>query len=408
MKILGIIAEYNPFHNGHIYHIEKAKELTEAEATIVLMSGNFVQRGEPAIIDKWRRAKIAVLNGVDLVIELPFIYSSQTAEIFSDGSIRILNSLNSIDYIGFGSEARNLNTIEKIVNILIENPKEYNLLLKERLEKGYNYPNAREYALSNIVEGIENIISKPNNILAIEYIKALKKINSSIRPINIIRKDNHNSDIINSEISSATAIRKTLLDSQKLNINSIKKTIPNSTIEELNSFILDQKKFISKEELHNIFLFNIIRSDLKDDIFELNPSLINRIKNSLYLNQDIRDIIDNIYTKNYTSTRINRVILNTIMDLKKDDMMEFKEYSPRYIRILASNNKGFKIINEIKKNSDINIINTYSKKDHLNRLDRKIIEYDERATDLYYFLLSKNTGKLMTKMDYKKSPFIIK
>ena len=173
-KVLGIIAEYNPFHNGHLYHLNKSKELAKADYSVAVISGNFTQRGEPALIDKWSRAKMAVLNGVDLVLELPVLYATSSAENFADGAIRLLDSLGIVDDIYFGAENANIHVLEDFAEVLYKEPKEYKALLSAELEKGLSYPKARENALMiylNYSRQYANVLSSPNNILGIEYLK---------------------------------------------------------------------------------------------------------------------------------------------------------------------------------------------------------------------------------------------
>ena len=185
---LGIIAEYNPFHNGHLTHLIQSKKLCDSGYTVCIMSGNFTQRGVPAVIDKWERTKMALNNGVDMVIELPVIYSIASAENFAYGSIRILDSLKIIDFVSFGSECGKLDILEELVNVLYNEPKAYVTLLKHELSKGLSYPKARENAVLlylNNIRRYANILSNPNNILGIEYLKALKKLKSSIAPVTV-------------------------------------------------------------------------------------------------------------------------------------------------------------------------------------------------------------------------------
>ena len=191
MKVLGIIAEYNPFHNGHLYHLQESKKLVNADYSICIMSGNFTQRGDVALIDKWSRTEMALKSGIDLVIELPVIYSLSSAENFAYGSINILDKLGIVDYVSFGSEAGELSILDSIADILCNEPKEYVSLLNHELDKGISYPKAREKALLmylNDIRKYANVLSSPNNILGIEYLKALRKIKSNLHPITIKRK----------------------------------------------------------------------------------------------------------------------------------------------------------------------------------------------------------------------------
>ena len=188
--VLGIIAEYNPFHNGHLLQLLESKKISNSDCTICVMSGNFTQRGIPAICDKWARTKMALNNGIDMVIELPTIYSTSSAEFFAYGGVRILNSLGIVDVVSFGSECGRIDILNEIAEVLYNEPKEYIAILKHELSKGLSYPKARENALLlylNDVRRYANILSSPNNILGIEYLKALKVLKSSIVPITIQR-----------------------------------------------------------------------------------------------------------------------------------------------------------------------------------------------------------------------------
>ena len=189
-NVLAIIGEYNPFHNGHLYHLNKSKEKANAKYTIAIMSGNFVQRGNTAVLDKWTRAKMAILNGVDLVIELPCIYSISSAENFAMGAIKILNSLKIVDTISFGTETDDISLLQEFADILTDEPEEFKSLLSHELSKGISFPKARENALLmylNDIRRYANVLSSPNNILAIEYLKALKETNSPIVPMAVKR-----------------------------------------------------------------------------------------------------------------------------------------------------------------------------------------------------------------------------
>ena len=210
-KVLGIIAEYNPFHNGHLYHLNESKKVTGAKYTVAVMSGNFTQRGSTSFIDKWTRAKSAIECGVDLVVELPLLYATSSAENFADGAIKILNSMQVVDYVSFGAETADISILNNIADILYNEPKEYKNLLEQELKKGISFPKARENALLlylNDSRKYANILSSPNNILGIEYIKALKKQKSIIQPIAISRHDSGHNDLnYTNNIASSTAIR---------------------------------------------------------------------------------------------------------------------------------------------------------------------------------------------------------
>ena len=270
--VLGIIAEYNPFHNGHLYHILKSKELTKDNYTVAIIGGNFTQRGESSIVDKWTKAEMALAGGIDLVLELPTLYSISSEENFADGAIKILNSLKIIDHISFGAEYSELNKLNIIANTLYEEPKEFKMLLSSELEKGLSFPKARENALIKYLNdyNYKSILSEPNNILGIEYLKALKKHRSKMKPVLIPRKTSgHLNTDYTGTISSSTAIRNMLKTGHTSNLKDA--LTPSSyTIlkEEINKghFVKDFSIY-EKIALYNLRLKSI------DDIKKLAKSL---------------------------------------------------------------------------------------------------------------------------------------
>ena len=266
--VLGIIAEYNPFHNGHLYHLLKSKEEANADCVVAIIGGNFTQRGEPSIVDKWTKAEMAIANGADLVIELPVVYSTSSAENFADGAIKILNSLKVVDTISFGTESNDLNKLNIIANVLYNEPKEFKLLLDESLKKGISFPKAREEALIKYLndKSYSTILSSPNNILGIEYLKALKKYKSKIKPISIKRKDaGHLSLDYTGEVTSATAIRNLIKNN---NIKQIKNFLTPASytilIDEINKghFVPDISLF------ENIIIYNLRNMSLSIIVFK--------------------------------------------------------------------------------------------------------------------------------------------
>ena len=229
-RVLGIIAEYNPFHNGHLYHIKESIEQCGANYVVCVISGNFVQRGNTSIIDKWTKTKMALCNGADLVIELPTVYSTSSAENFAEGAIKILDSLGIVDTISFGMEAKDIATLNNIANVLYQEPKEYVTMLNHELSKGISFPKARENALMmylNDIKRYANVLTGANNILAIEYLKTLKKLKSQLMPIGVQRqKVLYHDEMIVDDFASATAIRKMIATRQ---FDDIRKVIPRTS-----------------------------------------------------------------------------------------------------------------------------------------------------------------------------------
>ncbi len=398
MKVLSIIAEYNPFHLGHKYHIDKSKEISDSSHVICLMSGSFVQRGEPAILDKWSRAEAALDAGIDLVLELPFIYSSSSAEFFSKGAVSILNKLNIVDYLSFGIEENDLSIISTISDILAKETEEFKILLKNNLLKYPSFVEAREKSILEYLNlESSNILKKSNNILAIEYMKALKQLNSKIQPISITRKgSDYNSLSIKNKYISATAIRN-----QALKNNLLK--VKNSLTELSYESMLDSQNlnFITKYE--KILLYKLRTGNLKNTI-DGDSNLLNRIINNSFKYNSLNDIISYSVSKTHTKSRVKRTLIHILNDLYKDDF-ETLIYKDNYIRVLASNNKGFEILSNIKNSSNINIINKFSNINNLkNPIDKKIIYFDKKATDIHSLV----TKGSKVNLDYITSPIIKK
>lgn len=406
MNIVGLVTEYNPFHLGHLYHLNKSKELSNCDYSISIMSGNFLQRGEPALVDKWTRAKMAIESGVDLVVELPFVYACQSAELFAYGAVKILNLTNSITNISFGTEDKNLYNLNSIANVLIEEPETFSKDIKNNLKSGLSYPKSRELALLNYfsknninLENIEKSITSPNNILGIEYLKALKNLTSPIKAIGINRlESNHNDKNLSKSISSATSIRNSIL---KYNdFSKIKNTIPSESLE----LIKDKKNFNFLNKYSEIFLYKLLSTNLNDNNYiDLNIDLKNRILNYSKDFENIDDFISIINSKNYNSSRIRRSIIHILMDLYCEDIERFFRSKNNYLRVLGSNKKGFEIIKKIKKNSDITIINKLSdfKSKDNDMLD--ILNFDIKSSNIYNIFY-----KNFYNSDYTTSPYIKK
>ena len=361
--VLGIIAEYNPFHNGHLYHILKSKELTKDDYVIAIIGGNFTQRGESSIVDKWTKAEMAIAGGVDLVIELPTLYSVSSAENFADGAIKILNSLKVVDHISFGAECQELNKLNIIANILYEEPKEFKAFLTDELSKGISFPKARENAILNYLKDFsyKNILSEPNNILGIEYLKALKKYRSKIKPVLVPRKSSgHLTTDYTGSISSSTAIRNMLKAGKTANLKDA--LTPSSyTIlkDEINKghFVIDFSKF-EKIALYNLRLMSL--EDIKK-IPDVSEGLEHLIKRAALSCNTFDDFINIVCSKRYTKTRIRRILLYSILGITKKDIDISKKIVP-YVRVLGFNDKGKNLVSKIKrKNPSVKIVTSVKK-----------------------------------------------
>lgn len=417
MNLLGLVVEYNPFHNGHKYHLEKSKEITKATHTIAIMSGSFLQRGEPALFDKYTRAEMAVRNGVDLVIELPTLYACQSAEIFSHGAITTLNSLNCVNSICFGSEEGSVDILSTIGKILVEEPIQFKSNLKKYLDQGLVFPIARSKALFEYIKShnlsdlkedeLQHILNSSNNILGIEYIKSLIKLDSSIKPFTITRvASEYNSTNIDSNICSATAIRNLLRDSK--NLHHIENVVPTPTLEEINNKIEHKFNPLFDYMFYNILSSIIIRDN--EDLhkyFEVNEGIENKIYANIFSSSNLEELINSTKSKRYTMTKIKRTLNNIMLGITKEDILKVKDLnSVPYIRVLAFNNKGREIIKKIKKSSDVEIITKFSKVSHIdNPIFKTFIKYDLKSSNMYNLIYYQNNKNLLKgPMDYYLSP----
>ena len=385
MSVLGIVAEYNPFHNGHLYHLNESKKLVNADYTVCVMSGNFMQRGDAAIVDKWSRTDMALANGIDLVIELPAVYSISSAENFAYGSMSILDKLGIVDYVSFGSEVGDLDILNSIAEILCTEPKEYVSLLNHELAKGVSFPKAREKALLmylNDIRKYANVLSNPNNILGIEYLKALKKLKSNIEPVTIKRKNaDYNSTSIVDGFASSTAIRKII---KKPDV--VSKAVPEDTFSVLENKIKHGQivQGLATYEKEIIYKLRTVPVEYIANLPDVSEGLEHAIKNAANSCNNILDLISFVKSKRYTQTRIQRILLYALLDITKQDMEHSKKGVP-YIRVLGMNDKGKQLVSKIASNKKLNVITSPKKfmDDCNNKIAKNLFSKDILATNIY-------------------------
>lgn len=333
--MVGIIAEYNPFHNGHLYHLEKVKEMFPNKTITLVLVGNFLNRGDISVIDKFDKTKLALKYGVDLVVELPFIFATQAADIYAYGAIKILDSLKC-EYLVFGSELNNINILQKIAEAQIDNS--YKEKLKKYLKQGFNYPTS----LSKSLEETTNIkINTPNDLLGISYIKAIIKLKSNIRPITIKRTNNYHDLNTDNNIISATSIRNLLKDNK-----DISQYVPKETIRYIKNISLENYFDILK---HQIIIDNLEKYQ------DVDKNLSNLLKKHISNSNSIEDLILKVKSKNYTYNKIKRCLVHILCGFIK------QECDIKYIRILGFNKKGQSYLNKIKKQVNLPIITNFNK-----------------------------------------------
>ncbi|MFR8315114.1 nucleotidyltransferase [Eubacterium ventriosum] len=415
MKIVGIIAEFNPFHNGHKYLISKAKEVCNADAAVIVCSGNYVQRGMPAIINKTSRCEMAMLNGADLVIELPVVYSTASAELFATASIALLDSLNCVDYLCFGCETDSIDLLNTVAEILINEPKEYKDLLTINLKTGISFPKARAKALdeyfkkynldysldinskkyakypsditSNSNLDINTFINQPNNILGIEYIKALMRFNSKINPVPLKRLGaGYHSLDTRTKLASATGIRTAMAN--KDNISGL---LPDNCLN-----IIKNHTTIEYNDFSTVLGSKLLSMDTLDHIEGINQDLSNRIANNKYNFTDIETFIPMLQSKNYTYSAISRALLHIILDIKTDGLKEFISNNYVNYAMILGFNKNTGVLSEISKSTKIPLVSkfaTFYKEADYNQ--RKMLDINLKADNLYRMIYMNKTSETL-------------
>ena len=388
MKITGIIAEYNPFHNGHLYQIRKAKEITGADYIIVVMSGNHMQRGTPALIDKYSRAKMALSGGADMVIELPTCYATASAEYFAMGAISILNQLGCVDSVCFGSESGDITMLSKIAHALVDESEDFVQSLKTKLKNGDTYPVARNAALAETINGFttfDTILGFPNNILGIEYIKAIIRQNSSIKPYTNTRiGSDYHSYKLAENFSSAISIRQSL--SLQDNLDMIQSQIPALAFD------------IMKEDFHKTF--PVYASDFSSMIkfkllkergqgftqyFDVTQAISDKLEKEMFSMQSFDDFCDILKSKDITYARISRCLSHILLDIKTEDVQLFKENGITfYARVLGFNSKADALTKTLKSHTSIPLITkTTTASSQLYPIGQRQFEQDIQASHIY-------------------------
>ena len=402
-KILAIIAEYNPFHNGHLYHLKKSKKELNPDFSICIMSGNFCERGDTSIIDKWSKTEAALKCGFDMVVELPVLYSISSAENFAEGALKILDSFDDVT-LSFGSECGDLNILNNIADVLYNEPKEYQTILSHELSKGLSYPKARENALLlylNDIKKYANILSNPNNILGIEYLKAIKKLKSKIKPHTVKRIDaGYNSLKVKDRLASATAIRNLLKENK-----DVKKLMPTPSYNILLDNIKQGKTIKDISVFEKEIIYTLRKMSLAEiaNLQDVTEGLENAIKQAANNCNNLEDLINSIKSKRYTRSRIQRILLYSILNITKKDIQDSYKAKP-YIRVLGVNNKGKLLLSQLNnpKYPTITSVKKFMDSNN-NKILRNMLEKDILASNIYT-LGYENESK--ANLDYTKKLII--
>ncbi|KUK14591.1 MAG: hypothetical protein XD52_0143 [bacterium 42_11] len=382
MKVIGLITEYNPFHTGHLYHLHKSIKVAEADFSIAVMSGNFLQRGEPAIVDKYKRAEMALAAGIDIVFELPFPFASHNAGVFAFGAVSLLNALGVVTHICFGSESGNIEELQTIAKILYQEPENFKANLVRFSKEGLSYPEARLRALKDEIKkaGIDpHILRGSNNILGIEYLVSLLKLNSKIKPITIKRVG---SEYLDPEIkglfSSATAIRRKIFES---GASSVKELVPPITYKILKE-AEGKGELVSFKNFEREILMLIKRLEAGEirEIAEVKEGIENRLKKAGLKAVTLEELIQGVKTKRYTLTRIMRILIHLLVGFKERENRIFQKTGALYAFLLGFSPRGKELLRYIKRKSSIPII---SRPKGLDEPASLMLKLDLKATRIY-------------------------
>lgn len=399
MKICAIICEYNPLHYGHWYHIQKAKELSGCDAIMCIQVGNFTQRGEPAIANKYVRARMALEASADIVVQIPTAYSCSSAEVFALAGVKIANSFENVTHLAFGCETENYELLKEIAKYFANEPKEFKEKLKKYLDAGNSLPVSRQKAIeelmkedkvifSEITETL-NILSKPNNILAIEYLKAMYKTKSTIEPIFTTRSNSdYNSADLNGKDSSATAIRTRLLTSNK--VRKVKKLLPSFSYRLLKENV-DAFGLPNQELFNNLCSYVIKTSSAEEikNIYDVSEGIENRFIESAHNFKDFNELLLDVKTKRYTYTRLKRIVLRLLLKIDKDTISQiYKIDKLPFIKVLAFNGNNKELLSSVSANTNLIIRNSNIVKKP-TALYTTLADIEDKANAVYNMLLTK-------------------
>lgn len=378
MSVTGVIVEYNPFHNGHIYHLQQARSKTNCDVLIAVMSGHFTQRGEPSVIDKWTRTRFALEYGVDLVIELPFNYATQSADYFASGALTLLNALG-IDTLVYGSESNNADELCQIAQTITHQQDSYDQLVKEAMNQGERYPTACNQALSVL---LNKEIRLPNDLLAFSYIKEIIQQHYPIQPVSIARTNDFHSVSLNGKISSATSIRQALKDH-----TDISQTTPMAKELEKNPILL--------EDFYDLLYYELISNPYLDQYHLVDEGIDKLMTKKIMTATSMEDFISSLTSKRYTQARIQRTILSILINQPKG------LYPIDYIRVLGMTAAGQSYLNQIKKKTPIPIISNFSS------CQSPLLDLELKATKLYACALPLKKRLAFIEKEYKGKPIRI-
>ncbi|PEZ20290.1 hypothetical protein CN365_12250 [Bacillus cereus] len=397
-----MVVEYNPFHNGHLYHVQQTKKLTQSDIIIAVMSGPFLQRGEPALISKWYRTKMALANGVDLVVELPYVFATQKAETFANGAISILNALR-VSEICFGSEDGQIENFYNTISVQKNEEETFNYLVKQFMDAGNSYAKATSDAFSHILTSEKNIdMSQPNNILGFQYMKAILSQNSSIQAQTIKRFASHYHDetFNDQHIASATSIRKQLF-SEEGSFTTIEPFLPQATTSLLANYKQNYGILHNWEQYFSFFKYRLMTMSPGDlrHIYEIEEGLEHRILSKIQNSSSFYSFMEALKTKRYTWTRLQRACTHILTNTTKEEIRSanIEQHAP-YIRLLGMSQKGQTYLSKNKKKIELPILT------HTKTFDHAALDIEKKANSVYFFIMHEPLRTQLLKQDITHHP----
>lgn len=434
MNVVGIIAEYNPFHQGHEYQIHKLKELCKADYVIIAMSGNFVQRGAPALTDKYSRTQMALNCGADLVLELPSLFATASAEYFSLGGVSLLNNTGIVTHLGFGAETDNNHLLLKLADILFQEPELYQQRLRQELKMGNSFPAARSAALTHYIATlgsadlqtpiaaansmniqntcptlaeVKDTLASPNNILALEYLQALAALHSDIIPVPVLRKgrgyhdtllesEKQDTTLFEQNFCSASAIRCHLRSND---VRLLEASMPKSAYNILRNY---SHPFLFEDDFSQLLHYELLTNDIESltSWGDSSPELAHRLLAKRECFTSWNEFCQHIKTKNITYARLSRLFTHMLLHIRQEDYQKFP--TPAYLRILGFRKAASPLLSSLKKCSSLPIITSPAEASQfLPDTAQKLLEIDLRASDLYRLCLNAK-GDCTLKNDYRQ------